>query len=290
MRPKLSYAQLRAFNAVAKEGSFSAAARRLGLSQPAVTAQIKAIEQSYGVLLFERTGDGARMTLLAKNLFQETRELSVIEEVATDILSASSALKTGELNVMCGAPNPAMALISEYRRRYPGVRINASFGNWHQVTTALYEQRCDAIILTGVPEDEALIRIPYMEQRAVALIPSSHSLARRNKPVSMHELTDQPLIFRTEHSLTQNALQKAMKASELEIEPALRLGEREAVYEAVLQGVGIGFMFELAVTRDDKDVTRVPVVELNELYVEHVACLSRNIRRREVRALMAIVE
>ncbi len=56
MRSKLSYAQLRAFNAVAKEGSFSSAARRLGLSQPAITAQVKALEQSYGVLLFERRG------------------------------------------------------------------------------------------------------------------------------------------------------------------------------------------------------------------------------------------
>ncbi len=64
------------------------------------------------------------MTPLAKSLFQETQELHVIEAVAADILGASSALKTGELNIMCGAPNPAMALISEFRRRYPsGVRV-----------------------------------------------------------------------------------------------------------------------------------------------------------------------
>lgn len=290
MRSKLSYAQLRAFNAVAKEGSFSSAARRLGLSQPAVTAQVKAMEQSYGVLLFERTGDGARMTALAKSLFQETRELNVIEEVAADILSASSALKTGELNVMCGAPNPAMALLSEFRRRYPGVRINASFGNWHQVTTALHEQRCDAIILTGVPEGETFNRIPYMKQRAIALVPAKHPLAVRGRPVSLHELADQPLIFRTEHSLTQTAVNRAMKLTGIDPEPALRLGEREAVYEAVLQGLGIGFMFELAVTRDDPAVARLPIIELEEPFVEHVACLTRNMRRREVRALMALVE
>jgi LysR family transcriptional regulator, low CO2-responsive transcriptional regulator len=290
MRSKLSYAQLRAFNAVAKEGSFSSAARRLGLSQPAVTAQVKAMEQSYGVLLFERTGDGARMTALAKSLFQETRELNVIEEIAVDILNASSALKTGELNVMCGAPNPAMALLSEFRRRYPGVRINAGFGNWHQVTTALYEQRCDAIILTGVPEDEGMNRVAYMKQRAVALVPAGHAFALRGQPVSLHELAGQPLIFRTEHSLTQTVINKAMKRADLEMEPALRLGEREAVYEAVLQGLGIGFMFELAVTRDDPAVVRLPIVELEEPFVEHVACLARNMRRREVRALMALVD
>ncbi|OJH51654.1 hypothetical protein ATN81_27875 [Agrobacterium pusense] len=289
MRSKLSYPQLRAFNAVAKEGSFSAAARRLGLSQPAVTAQVKAMEQSYGVLLFERTGDGARMTALAKALFQETRELNIIVESAADILSASSALKTGELNVMCGAPNPAMALLSEFRRRYPGVRIKAGFGNWHQVTTALYEQRCDAIILTGVPQDEALNRVAYMEQRAIALVPARHALAARGKPISLHELADQPLIFRTEHSLTQTAVNRALKTAGLDLEPALRLGEREAVYEAVLQGLGIGFMFELAVTRDDPAVLRLPIVEIEETFVEHVACLTRNMRRREVRALMTLI-
>ncbi len=290
MRPKISYAQLRAFNAVAQEGSFSAAARRLGLSQPAITAQIKAIEQAHGVMLFERTGDGARMTPLAKSLFQETRELHVIEDVASDILSASSALKTGELHIMCGAPNPAMALISEFRRRYPGVRVIANFGNWHRVTTALYEQQCDAIILTGVPDDDSLTRAAYTEQRAVALLPSKHPLAKRGKPISLRELTDQPLIFRNDHSLTQTAFNKALKKSAISLEPSLSLGEREAVYEAVLQGLGIGFMFELAVSRADPAVTRLPIVELDEVYVEHVACLTRNMRRREVRALMALVE
>lgn len=290
MRSKLSYAQLRAFNAVAKEGSFSAAARRLGLSQPAVTAQVKAMEQSYGVLLFERTGDGARMTALAKSLFQETRELNVIEEVAADILSASSALKTGELTIMCGAPNPAMALISEFRRRYPGVRVTANFGNWHRVTTALYEQQCDAIILTGVPEEDGLTRASYMEQRAIALLPSEHPLAKRGLPVSLHELVNEPLIFRNDHSLTQSAVNMAIRKSSINLNPALSLGEREAVYEAVHQGLGIGFMFELAVSRTDSRVTRLPITELDEVYVEHVACLTRNMRRREVRALMALVE
>ncbi|ANV25510.1 LysR substrate-binding domain-containing protein [Rhizobium lemnae] len=290
MRSKLSYAQLRAFNAVAKEGSFSSAARRLGLSQPAITAQVKALEQSYGVLLFERRGDGARMTPLAKSLFQETQELHVIEAVAADILGASSALKTGELNIMCGAPNPAMALISEFRRRYPGVRVTANFGNWHRVTTALYEQQCDAIILTGVPDDDSLTRIPYMEQRAVALVPAGHPLAKRGKPLSLHELADQPLIFRNDQSLTQSALNMAIRKSGVNLEPALSLGEREAVYEAVHQGLGIGFMFELAVSRAESNVVRLPIMELNDVYVEHVACLTRNMRRHEVRALMALVE
>ncbi|MDO1585509.1 LysR family transcriptional regulator [Rhizobium oryzicola] len=288
MRPKISYTQLRAFNAVVQEGSFTAAAKRLGLSQPAITAQIKAIEQTHGVMLFERTGDGARMTQLAKRLFQETRELHVIEDAASDILSASSALKTGALHVMCGAPNPAMALISEYRRLYPGVRVTANFGNWQRVTTALYEQQCDAIILTGVPDDETLTRASYIEQRAVALVPSNHALAKRGTPVSLHELADQPLIFRNDQSLTQSALNRAMKKADLNLEPALSLGEREAVYEAVLQSLGIGFMFELAVSRTDNNVTRLPIVELDEVYVEHVACLSRNMRRREVRALMEL--
>lgn len=289
MRPKITHAQLRAFNSVCLEGSISAAARRLGVSQPAVTAQIKAVEQNYGLLLFERTGDGVRMTPLAKTLFGETRELDAIEDAADDILNASRALKTGALHVMCGAPNPAMELLSEFRRLYPGVKLTANFGNWHQVMTALNEQICDAVILTGVPDDSSLTRLAYLEQRLVVLLHRDHRLARRGTPVSLHDLADQPLIFRTEQSLTQSAVEKAMKAQGISVEPALLLGAREAVYQAVLQGLGIGFMFELAVARDDQAVIRLPIQELDHVYVEHVACLSRNLRRREVRALMALI-
>ena len=283
----ISHAQLRSFNAVASEGSISGAARKLGLSQPAVTAQIRSLESEFGVLLFERTGQGVRMTPLAVRLFAETRAIGDIENIARDILAASRALSFGELSVMCGAPNPAMQLIAEFKRLYPGVRVTATFGDWHEVRDALMTHRCDAAIVTEAPADPDLSSVPYVGQKVVALVPPEHFFARRGAPVSLHELVDQPVVFRTETSLTQEAVNAALKACGLILDPVIRLGAREALYEAVTQGLGIGFMFEQAVTRSDGPV-RLPIVEMPQIYMEHVTCLSRNMRRREVAAFMRL--
>lgn len=289
MRPQISHAQFKSFNAVASEGSISAAARKLGLSQPAVTSQIRALEKGFGVLLFERTGNGMRMTSVAVRLYAETRAFGDIENLAHDILAASQALSFGELNIMCGAPNPAMQLIAEFKRRYPGVRVTATFGSWKDVRAALFEHRCDAAIVTEPepPLDQALSSIPFAGQKVVALVPRDHRLSKRRDEISLPELAREPVIFRTETSLTQTVVNAALKASDVMIDPVVKLGSREALYEAVTQGVGIGFMFEQAVTRRDGPV-RLSIREMPQIYMEHVTCLVRNQRRREVAALMRL--
>lgn len=285
MQNTVTHAQLRSFNAVVSEGNMSSAARKLGLSQPAVTAQIRSLESNFGVLLFERTGSGVRMTPLARRLYAETRGLGEIEDLAFNILTASQALQSGDLHVMCGTPNPAMKLIAEYRRLYPGVRVTATFGNWHDVRAALFDLRCDAAIVTEAPDHPDLTVYPYRGQRVVALLHPDHPLSMTRRSLSLHDLEGQPAIFRTEQSLTQKTIDDALQVNRIAITPVLRLGAREAVYEAVTEGLGIGFMFELAVIRND-GLIRLPIDQLPTVFMENVACLSKNLRRREVAALM----
>jgi LysR family transcriptional regulator, low CO2-responsive transcriptional regulator len=287
LQNQVTHAQLRSFNAVVSEGNMSSAARKLGLSQPAVTAQIRALESNFGVLLFERTGSGVRMTPLAHRLYAETRGLGEIEDLAFNILTASQSLQSGDLHIMCGAPNPAMQLIAEYRRLYPGVRVTATFGNWHDVKSALFDFRCDAAIVTEAPDHPDLLVSAYRSQRIVALLHPSHPLAQKADGLSLHDLKDQPLIFRIEHSLTQKTIDDALQANRITVSPVLKLGAREALYEAVTEGLGIGFMFELAVIRND-GLVRLPITELPTAFMENVACLSKNMRRREVAALMSL--
>lgn len=123
----------------------SSVARKLGLSQPAVTARIRSLESNFGVLLFEHTDSGVRMTPLGRRLYAETRGLGEIEDLAFNILTASQAFQSGDIHIMCGAPNPRIQLIAEYRRLYPGVRVTATFGNWHDVNPRC--SICDAMRL-----------------------------------------------------------------------------------------------------------------------------------------------
>jgi molybdate transport repressor ModE-like protein len=285
---KVSYAQLRAFNAVAREGSVSLAAQVLGVSQPAVSAHIRSLEEAFGVQLFVRTGRGTDLTSLGKALYAQSVSLNDIEEAATEILSSSNALKTGDLRVMCGAPNPAMALIAEFCRRYPGIRVTATFGNWDQVASAIFERECDVAILTQAPDDERVIRRRYVAQRIVALVPQKHRLAQRRKSISLCDLAKEPLIFRSDQSLTQNTVNDRFRELGLEIRPSLVLEAREAVYEAAAQDLGIGFMFEFASTRTD-GVVRLPIKELPQTFTEDIFCLKPQFRRRAVAALFDLV-
>ncbi|HJY77508.1 MAG TPA: LysR family transcriptional regulator [Burkholderiales bacterium] len=280
----VTYSQLRAFNAVAREGKISRAAKRLGVSQPAVTAQIRALERDFGVLLFERTGAGVRMTTLARTLFSQTETLTAVEEIAAEILSSQYALQAGEIAIAAGAPNPAMALITEFRRRYPGVRVTATFGNWAQVVSSVWDRRCDVAILTQAPREERLSVFPYRSQRIVALVPRGHKLASPRRPLSLRDLAAERVIFRTPQSLTQKSVDARLRELGIPIDPVLVLEAREAVFEAVAQGLGIGFMFDLAVSRTDR-VVHVPIKELQEAFTEDVFCLNVHRRRAAVSAV-----
>lgn len=284
-----SWVQLRAFNAVFKDGSISRAAQRLGLTQPAVTAQIRALERAHDVLLFERTGSGMRPTTLARRLYAETDGLDTIADVAADILGASRALEIGELSIAVGAPNPAMALIAEYHRRFPGVRITTSFGNWGEVTAAIRERRCDVAIATEAPKDDEIGYTSFASQRVVAIVAPDHPLALRPQPISLSEIAAHAVIFRPSPSLTQQKLEAALARAGLAVAPLVTLGTREALIEAVTQGIGVGFMFELATNRRE-GLVRLTVAELADVHREDVFCLTPYRRRRTVAALFDVAE
>lgn len=284
-----SWAQLRAFNAVFKDGSISRAAHRLGLTQPAVTAQVRALERAHDVLLFERTGSGMRPTALARRLYAETDGLDTIADVAADILGASRALEIGDLSIAVGAPNPAMALIAEYHRRFPGVRITTSFGNWGEVTAALRERRCDVAIATEAPKDDDVVAVSFASQRVVAVVAPDHPLTRRPRPLSLAEIVGHAVIFRPPPSLTQQKLEAALSRAGLAVSPVVTLGTREALIEAVTQGIGVGFMFEQATNRRE-GLVRLPVAELADVHHEDVFCLTPYRRRRTVAALFDVAE
>ena len=85
----MNSAQLRAFHSVAAQGSFTAAARALNVTQPTLSSQVKALEESYGIRLFHRVGRGVTLTELGNRLFEVTQRLYNLEEEAEEILSAA---------------------------------------------------------------------------------------------------------------------------------------------------------------------------------------------------------
>ena len=118
----MRYTQLRAFDAVAREGSFSKAAERLGLTQPAVTVQVRALEEAYGVSLFDRTGGGVSLTGLGHALFALTQQSHGIEEQVEELLAASFKLERGEFRLAAVLLERVDHLLRSFRRHYGVLR------------------------------------------------------------------------------------------------------------------------------------------------------------------------
>jgi molybdate transport repressor ModE-like protein len=286
--PTANPARLRTFNEVARAGSISVAARRLGVSQPAVTAQIRALEDDFAVQLFVRTGRGVELTALGRRLFERTAPLRDLEEAATEVLSEARALQVGELTVAAGAPAPAMRIIAAYRDSYPQIAIRTLFGNWQQVVDAVSDRTADVGLLTDAPDGKDFVRLPFLHQRIVALVPADHDLANR-VTLSLAELAEESLVFRSGRSLTRRIVEAEFQVNGAVPVPAFEFQTREAIYEAAAAGLGIAFMFEAATSRSDS-VRRLPITELPGRFAEHAFCLASRFRFGTIRSFMHLCQ
>jgi len=136
----LTSSRVRAVNAVFEAGSFSHAARRLGVTQPAVTQQVRSLESEFGVSLFERRGNDLVPTALCREFAAVTSQMSTLETQALAVLRQKDALKGGELRIGLGNSMPGMALISSFCRLYSNIQITVEMGNWASIIDAVVNQ------------------------------------------------------------------------------------------------------------------------------------------------------
>ncbi|MFZ5784602.1 MAG: LysR family transcriptional regulator [Pseudomonadota bacterium] len=268
----LTSSRIRAVNAVFEAGSFSAAAKRLGISQPAVAQQVRDLETGFGVTLFDRRGNGVVATALCRQLYEVTQRLQGIEARAMAILTQHSVLKGGELRIGLGNAMPGMALISEFQNLYARIAISVEMGSWASIIDAVVDQRVDLGILPQVPDDGRFRREVCLHHSVVAIVSTTHPLAGARR-ASLRDLMVHPLVFRTQQSSTQRIVDGAFRAARLEPRPAIVLDTRDGVLEAVINDLGIGFMWEHGSSRPDVVKLRVP--EMATPVPEHIFCLAR---------------
>ncbi|MGH6719810.1 MAG: LysR family transcriptional regulator, partial [Alphaproteobacteria bacterium] len=139
----MNHAQLRAFHAVARDGGFTAAARRLGLTQPALTVQVRALEQAFQVELFHRRGKSVRLTRVGEELYEMTRRIFLVEREVEDFLGAEGGLRRGRVRIAADGPFHVIAMIKAMRRALPGFEIAVAIGNSAAVVRALLDYEAE---------------------------------------------------------------------------------------------------------------------------------------------------
>lgn len=278
--------QLRAFDAVARERSFTRAAERLFISQPAVTGHVKALEEHYQVNLFRRTARGVELTEDGVRLSAISRTLFALEEEAEAMLDASRELVTGRIEVAADGPHLVMPMLARLRGRYPGITVNLRLGNAQETLAALLDEHVDIAVLTEIEPRPGLYLQDLVESRICALVPASHPWSGHAGELPLAELDQQIMVLREPDSITRRTFDAACAEHSVQPRVLLELDSREAVTEAVAAELGIGIVSSLEVSPDPR-VKAVPLGGDGLLNHHAIGCLEK---RRGLRVVSAFLE
>ena len=286
----MNLAQLRAFDAVARTGSVTEAARRLHVTQPAVTSHIKTLEHTYDVALLRRQGRGVEPTELGHSLAAISRELFAAEDRAVELLRAHERLTRGTLRIAADGPYIAVPLVAEFRSRFPGVRVSVEIASTMRVQASLEAERCDVSIQGSLVEEEALHVVELTDFDIVAFVNRDHPWALdRRESVPFQEMDRKPVIAREAGSTMRQRFDAACAAARIEPEYFIETTSRETVKEAVAAGLGIGLISE-AELRPDPRLWPVRLTGTDLRYTERVVCLRRRRTLAAIRELLRIAE
>lgn len=280
------YAQIRAFDAVAREGSFSRAAQVLGLTQPAVTIQVKALEERHGLKLLHREGRSVRLTEAGERLYTLSRQLASLDELIEETLSSSQELQGGSLRLAVDGPHIVMGLFARFMKLHPRVRLSVLTGNSRIVRQALLDRHVDIGILPGVGDHPQIEAVPLWHHRGVVIVANTHPWARR-KSISIAELDGEPMIGREDGSMTQALVDNAFARAGAAPRYVLELGSREGICEAVAAGLGHGIVWELEAFGSAR-FTTLQIEGEGLRSTDYVACLKSERMRSVVKAFFEV--
>jgi DNA-binding transcriptional LysR family regulator len=246
---------LRTFREVARHGGTTRAAARLGLTQPAVTAQIRGLEQALGVGLFRAVGKRLKLTDEGEVLLAHVDR--ILDEVESAVEAARAVRGLGLGHVSVGAsttPGIYMLpdILARFRRRNPGVSVRLEVANTRQIEQRVADADLD-LGITGQDVAHRGLRVEHFrDDRLVAIAAPDHPLARRRN-VRPSALSGERFLAREEGSATWAVTLAWFRRRGVELNPVMDLDSPEALKHAVAAGLGIAILSEFAVAWELED-------------------------------------
>jgi DNA-binding transcriptional LysR family regulator len=252
----LTIPALKGFVKLVDEGSFSAAAKRLGVTQPAISAQIRTLEEHFGTKLIMRSGRSWVPTAAGEQLYTYAGELNAVAERLEEAMMAFGTLPAGRLDVGASTvPGEFLLpkLLSPFCETYPAIRVCVQVNDTASVVEQLLLRRVDIAIIGAALAMDRLELVPFANDDLV-LIASSDNPLSKLKSIHRDDLVFQSWVLRERGSGTRSMVSEAMAAVGLDPENlavAMELGTTEAVKRAVKAGVGLSFVSSYALEPGD---------------------------------------
>jgi len=277
----LNLAYLQTFVMVTECGSFSAAAERLQLSQPAVSLQVRQLERTLATPLIERVGRRARPTAAGEELLSHARQISAAVASAVEAVSRKSIGGAGRVRLGTGATACIFLLppiLKKLRRRYPALEITVTTGNTSDIAKALDENVIDVALVTMPISGRAFDIEPVMNDEFVLIAPSDMVLPARITPAV---LATKPVLLFEPGGNTRRIADNWFARAGVTLKPVMSLGSVEAIKELVRVGLGCAVLPGMAV-REESGRSDLTVRTLSPKLYRRLAVVIRRDKRLDM--------
>jgi len=240
---RLTLRQLNIFESVARLASYSAAARELFLSQPAVSMQIKQMEKEAGLPLIERTGKQISLTYAGEELLRYSKNIHRQLDELELVLNEVKGLKRGRLHLTMASTASYLGprLLAEFHHKFPDVEMRLEVTNRTGLLQALSNNTTDMAIMGQPPDGYDLSGIPFMDNPLGIIAWPEHPLANRKK-IPLSEIASERFIVRERDSGTRMAAEKFFAQHGVELIAGMEMNRSEAIKQAVEAELGLGIV------------------------------------------------
>jgi len=268
--------QMRVFAAVARNLSFTRAARELHLTQPAVSQQVRLLEDEVGLPLFEQIGRKVHLAPAGVELLRYTEQAMELLRQAGESLAAMRGLKRGvlKLGAVSTAKYFAPSLLSAFTPAYPEVSIKFEVGNRQEIIQQLAANEIDLVITGRPPRELDTMAEPLATHPLVLIASPRHPLAARRR-IKLSQLATESFLIRETGSGTRASMERVFKERGVDIRVSMEVSSNETIKQAVMADMGISFIsshtvgLELAAGKlVILDVVGLPIIR--DWYVIHL--------------------
>ncbi|WP_395317397.1 LysR family transcriptional regulator [Variovorax sp. UC74_104] len=243
--------QLKVFEAVARLLSFSRAAEELHLTQPAVSTQVRKLEEHAGNALFEQFGKKVYLTAAGSELLQISRAIIQQFEAAENAMMQFKGVSGGRLNVGVISAGDYFfpRLLVEFASRHQGVTLNFTVHNRAELLSHIAENRTDLAIMVRPPTDLDTINQPFAPHPYVIVAAPGHPLVGE-KRIAVQRLMREPFVVREKASDTWHSMEDGFGGDLSGINVAMEIRSTETIKQAVIAGMGVSFVSAHTVSQE----------------------------------------
>jgi DNA-binding transcriptional LysR family regulator len=253
---KITFRQLRLLESVARNASYTRASEELHLTQPAVSTQIKQLEQEVGLPLFEQLGKKIYLTEAGKEMYEFSRGIAQQVRDIESVFDDLKGVKRGNLSLSVTSTGKYFApyLLAEFVKLHPGTKVHLEVTNREEILVELQENIPNMAIMGRPPNTLELSSQEFMNNPLVVFSRPDHPLAKeKNIPIS--RLMEENFILRERGSGTRNAVEDFFEQRNMQLNTSMEMSRNEAVKHSVMAGLGLGIIslhaleLELALNR-----------------------------------------